>query len=316
MATRLIVDTDTAGDDAFSLLLALLHPDAQLEAVTVVCGNVDFDQEVANALYTIEVAGRSGEVPVHPGCGRPRLRERTAAELLLSKKIHGMDGMGDSHFPPAEQRPSGEHAVDAILRIVSASPGEVSILAHGPLTNIAAACIRDPSLPRKTRGLWVMGGTNNSLGNVTPSAEFNFWVDPEAASLVLRAGFSLTLVTWTTTLSHGVFSLEQLAAIAALDTPRSRFFGDVNRASIALNATRGIAGSTHPDSLTCAVLLDPTLATRAGDYFVDVETAGTLTRGYSCVDLRGELHREPNAHVVEAVDNARFFGLMLDVLSR
>jgi len=129
---RLIIDTDTAGDDVTSLLIGLLHPNAQLEAITICCGNVGFEQEVENALYTVEQAGRGGEVPVYAGCDRPLIAEWVGAEY-----VHGQDGMGDSFFPKAKQRPEPEHAVDELLRRASESPGELTILAQAPLTKAA-----------------------------------------------------------------------------------------------------------------------------------------------------------------------------------
>jgi len=185
--TRLIVDTDTAGDDVFSLLIALRHPNATLEAITVCCGNVAFEQEVENALYTVEMAGRAGEVPVYAGCPQPLIAGWVGAEY-----VHGQDGMGDSFFPRAAQRPEPGHAVDELVRRVNESPGELTILAQAPLTNLAAAVVRDPSIAQKVARLYVMGGGD---GNITPAAEYNFFVDPEAARIVLNAGFPLTLFT-------------------------------------------------------------------------------------------------------------------------
>ncbi len=303
---RLLVDTDTAGDDVFSLLLALRRPEAQLEAITVVCGNVPFEQEVENALYTVEVAGRGGEVPVFAGCAKPLVGEWVGAQ-----HVHGVDGMGDSFFPRARQRAGGEHAVDALVRLVNDSPGELTILAQGPLTNLAAAVVRDPALPEKVRELVVMGG---GAGNITPAAEYNFYVDPEAAKIVFAAGFATTLFTWSVTLTHGVFSDDKLAAIDALDSELSRFFGQVNRKAREFEATIGIEGSTHPDAMACAAILRPELILRATDCVVDVETSGALTRGWSLIDALGRTGREANARVVEDYDTERFYELMLSVL--
>lgn len=306
MTVALIVDTDTAGDDVFSLLLALRRPEARVEAITVVCGNVRFEQELENALYTVERAGRSGEVPVHAGCPRPLIAEWVGAEY-----VHGQDGMGDSAFPQARQRPEGEHAVDAILRLVGERPGELTILAQGPLTNIAAAVVRQPSLGAQVKHLWVMGG---GVGNITPAAEYNFYVDPEAAKIVFAAGFRITLFTWTLALSHGVFGDAELGRIEVLDTDLSRFFQQVNRKALEFERATGIQGSAHPDSMTCAAVLDESLILSSRECFVDVETRGELTRGYSVIDPDGRRTAAPNARVVEDFDTARFFELMLSVL--
>jgi purine nucleosidase len=303
---RLIADTDTAGDDVASLLIALRHPNAQLEAITVCCGNVRFDQQVENALYTVERAGRSGEVPVFPGCERPLLREWAGAEY-----VHGQDGMGDNFFPQAAQRAEAEHAVDALLRVVNESPGDVTILAQAPLTNVAAAAARDRTFPQKVKRLVIMGG---GVGNITPAAEYNFYVDPEAARIVFGAGFSITLFTWTLTLSHGVFDDAKLERIAALDTDLSRFYEAFNRKALEFERKTGVPGTTHPDSMACAAIVAPELVRSTFDCFVDVETQGELTRGFSAIDRLHRYGREPNATVVDDFDTDGFFELMLDVL--
>jgi inosine-uridine nucleoside N-ribohydrolase len=306
--TRLIVDTDTAGDDVFSLLIALREPRAQLEAITVCCGNVAFEQEVENALYTVEMAGRGGEVPVYAGCPEPLIADWVGAE-----HVHGQDGMGDSGFPRSRQRPEREHAVDELVRRVEGSPGELTILAQAPLTNLAAAVTRDPSFPQKVAHLYVMGG---GVGNITPAAEYNFFVDPEAAKIVLNAGFPLTLFTWTLTRTHGVLDEERLAQIAALGTPLAEFFGRVNsKAREFDDKVNHLGGSTHPDSMVCAAILDPSLILAAEDAVVDVETSGDLTRGWSLIDTLGRTGREPNARVVTDYDTGRFFELLVSVLS-
>ncbi len=219
--------------------------------------------------------------------------------------------MGDSFFRRAEQRPEPEHAVDALIRLVNDNPGELTILAQAPLTNIAAAVIRDPSIAGKVERLYVMGG---GAGNVTPAAEFNFYVDPEAARIVFKAGFPITLFTWTLTLSHGVFSDEKLERLHAMDTPLTRYFEQVNRKALEFERSTGIQGSTHPDSMVAAAIVDPSLVLGGRDCFVDVETGGELTRGYSVIDTLGTLGREPNAFVVEDYDTDRFFELMAEVL--
>lgn len=291
---RLIIDTDTAADDSFALLVGLLHPEARLEAVTVVAGNVAFDQQVQNALITIERAGRSGEVPVHLGARVPLLRPWQGANA------HG-DGKGDADFAAPRQRPSDEPAADAIVRIVDSAPGEIEIVAIGPLTNIATALLRDRELPGKVRRLWVMGGCDNAVGNVTAAAEYNFFVDPEAAALVMRAGFAVTLVTWTLTLRRALWDRRQLAEIAAIDTPLARYFTVLDAPNLVWNEGVGLAGSTHPDSLTAMLVVEPSLATATSEAHVDVETAGDLTRGYSLVDRRPG-RGEVNAVVVDDVD--------------
>lgn len=296
---RMIIDTDTAADDSFALLVGLLHPQAQLEAITIVAGNVAFDQQVQNALITVEQAGRGGEVPVHLGARVPMARPWYAA------KAHG-DGKGNHDWPAPAQRPSDEGAAEAIVRIVDANPGEIDILAIGPLTNIATAVLLDRDLPQKVRHLWIMGGCDNSVGNVTAAAEYNFFVDPEAADIVLRAGFDTTIVTWTLTLAQATWTQDQLDELAAIPTPLAEFFTILDTPNKEYNARVGIEGSTHPDSLTAMLMVEPGLVTRESRRFVAVETHSELTRGYSLFDHRAD-RNAPNARVIDAVDERGFF---------
>jgi purine nucleosidase len=304
VAVRLIVDTDTAGDDVTSLLIALLHPNARLEAITICNGNVEFEQQVENALYTVEQAGRS--VPVYPGCPKPLV-----ADWVDAAYVHGQDGMGDSFFPKAKQRPEPAHAVDELVRRINASPGELTLLAQAPLTNIAAAVVRDPSIAAKVKGLYIMGG---GVGNITPAAEFNFYVDPEAAKIVFKAGFPITLFTWTLTLSHGVFFDADLERIEAVDSPLARFYRQVTRKAEEFERSMGVHGPTHPDSMVAAAIVEPSLVRATRQAFVDVETQGELTRGYSAIDTLGTTGREPNCTLVEDFDTQGFLELFLGIL--
>jgi purine nucleosidase len=215
--------------------------------------------------------------------------------------------MGDSFFPQAQRRAEPEHAVDELIRRVNESPGELNVLAQAPLTNIAAAVVRDPSIATKVKRLWVMGG---GTGNITPAAEFNFYVDPEAAKIVFAAGFPITLFTWTLSLSHGVFFDDDLARIDAIDTPLAAFYRQVTRKAEEFERSMGVPGTTHPDSMVAAAILEPALVLRTREAHVDVETRGELTRGYSAIDFA----REPNCTVVEDYDTGAFLELFLGVL--
>jgi purine nucleosidase len=312
---RLIVDTDTAGDDVNSLLIALLHPAIQVEAVTISVGNVSFEQQIENALYTLEMAGRSGEIPVYPGHTDPLVVPWVTADY-----IHGRDGMGDSFFAKAKQRPEKQHAVDALVERINRAPGELSILAQAPLTNIAMAVRRDPSVARKLKTLYIMGGTYFAPGNITPAAEYNFYVDPEAARIVFDAGFNIRMVDWGVCVRNGVLDHDDIAEIAALDTQLSRFYLAVNRTNLAFNQSVDIGGLVHTDSLVAAIIADPGIATAWTPCRVDIETGGVFSRGASIVhplahkgvERRGTL--APNAQVCEGADTQRFKALLLQVL--
>ena len=309
MPVPLIIDTDTAQDDCVALLAGLLDPGADLRAITMVAGNVGFERQVRNAFLTLSAAGRLGEVPIHLGCRRPMVRPWVSAE-----DVHG-DGAGGLTMDDADLSTEDEHAVDALVRMAAEHPGELSIVAIGPLTNIAMATVKDPDFARNVKALYVMGGSNNGRGNITAAAEFNFYVDPEAAKTVFDAGFAVTVVPWDPlTLRQAVFGEERLKEIAALGTPLSDFFTRVCAATLEFDRRVGIDGTTHPDSLTAAVLLHPDLVRASSGYNVDVETAGELTRGYSAMSW-GVHGLEPNAEVVEEVDADGFFAYIKDLLS-
>jgi purine nucleosidase len=308
MTRKLIIDTDTAQDDCVALLVALLDPEAELEAITMVAGNVGFDRQVANAFMTLSVAGRLGDVPIYLGCTGPLVREWVSAEY-----VHG-DGSGSLTMDLAGCVPEREHAVDALIRLVAENPGELDIVAIGPLTNIALAQTKDPSFAGNVRSLTIMGGSNNARGNITAAAEFNFYVDPEAAQKVFRSPFTITVLPWApVTLRDAVFDQAKLSAIAALGTPLAEFFARVNGATIKFNERVGINGSTHPDSLSVSVLLHPELVTASAPYNVVIETGSELTRGYAAMSW-GVHKLVPNATVVESVDADAFFERLLKIL--
>jgi len=294
-----VVDTDTASDDAVALAMALRHPDVRVAAITVVAGNVPLGQAVQNALYTREVAG--GDAPVFAGRERP-----AGAPLHTAQHVHGQDGMGDIGLPLAGREPDAGDAVEMLVELIRAQPGEVELVTLGPLTNVAEAFRQAPDLPPALRRMVIMGGTADAVGNVAPVAEFNVWADPEAARTVFRSGAPIEMVGWDISRTYAVFTPEQSAWLAGL--------GPVGRFSASIQGKVDEFARTHtqldgydlPDPIAMAIALDPEVATLRRRLHVDVEVTGELTRGQTVVDHLGVGGGAANAEVVLEASRGRF----------
>ena len=308
MARHFLIDTDTASDDAVALVMAMQAPDVQIEAITVVAGNVPVDQGVQNALYTVELCGKA--VPVYRGMPAPLTRP-----LETGQFAHGQDGMGDIGLPLSGRKPASRNAIQALCETIRRFSGEITLVALGPLTNLAVALRLDPSLASAVSECIIMGGTGRGPGNITPVAEFNFWVDPEAARIVFESGLPIKMVGWDVTRRHGAFSPQDLAALRAVDTPLARFCVDIQQAMARFVLTRtGHPDFDLPDPMAMAIALDPSVATRSEYCFVAIETVSALCRGQSVVDPRGRLGHEPNAEVVREASRDRFLRILTDAI--
>jgi purine nucleosidase len=295
---RLIIDTDPGVDDAHAIMAAFAHPEAQIEAITTVAGNVSLERTTANACTILDVLGR--DVPVYAGCDRPLVGEAVEAGYF-----HGQDGLGDSNHPPSSRQVADEHAVHALIRLANESPGELRLAAIGPLTNVALATRLDPTLPQKYERLVVMGGAIRGTGNVTTAAEFNVYADPEAAAIVFDAWPGLTLVSWEPTLAHGL-AAEQVDALLAVDSPRAEFFRRITGHSIAvLEQILGRRTLMEPDLLAVAAALEPDIVRVAETHHVAVELAGKHTRGLTTVDWFDRTGQEPNVNLALEFDVER-----------
>lgn len=304
MMRPFVIDTDTATDDAVALVMALTYPDVHVEAITVVAGNVGLDQTVQNALYTVELCGKS--VPVYAGADRP-----LQVPLVTADLVHGKDGLGDIGLPLFGREPAKGHAVDALLAAARKFPGELTLVTLGPLTNIALAIYLDPSFASKVRRCVVMGGAPDGVGNATAAAEFNIYVDPEAARIVVRSGMPVEVVGWDVTLQHAMLTPEENQELRSHDTARSRFVADIQRPVLALwERLYGHPMVCLPDPLAMAVALDPSIA-RMQRVALDVEVSGELTRGMTVVDRRPEAP-SANASVTTFVDRPRFIAMLHD----
>jgi purine nucleosidase len=305
-----LIDTDTASDDAVALVMALASPDVQVEAITVVAGNVPVDQGVQNALYTVELMG--ARTPVYRGMAAPLLHP-----LQTAQDVHGQDGMGDIGLPLTGRIPAAGHAVDVLVEIINRYQGDVTLVTLGPLTNLAMTLLRDPSLAGKVSRCVIMGGTGQGYGNVTPVAEYNIWVDPEAARIVFESGLPITMVGWDISYTYATFNPEEAARLCAVGTPVAAFCVDIQRVlqQYALETTK-LPGFDLPDPIAMAIALDPTTATATKTRFVAVETDGVWGRGQTIVDHLGITGRVPNADVVIAASRQCFLDMLYMAVQR
>jgi purine nucleosidase len=300
---RFVIDTDPGVDDAHAIMMAFAHPEAHIEAITTVAGNVSLERTTANACTILDVLEQ--DVPVYAGCCRALVARTPDASYA-----HGKDGLGDSGYPPSKRRVATEHAVNALVRLANESPGELTLVAIGPLTNLALATRLDPTLPKKYKRLIVMGGSIRGMGNATPAAEFNAYVDPEAAAIVFDSWPGLTLISWETTLDHG-FTAEQVETLMSMDSPRAQFFRRITPQTIEfVHQILGLEGMFSPDALAVAVALEPGIVRKAEAHYIQVELAGEHTRGQTTVDWLDRTGHEPNVNLVLEVDPQRLWELM------
>src|SRR5688572_8821638 len=278
-----VIDTDTASDDAVALILALRTPGIRVRGITTVAGNVGLAQATRNACYVLERCGC--EVPVHPGLERPLVRAAENATWF-----HGRDGLGDRGFAPKHRKPSATHAVDAMIELSHQHPG-LTLVTLGPLTNIATALLRDPSLATRVGRCAIMGGNPCCVGNVTPAAEYNIWCDPEAAEIVFRSGLPIDLVGWQLSRDDAVWTAADIAAVRKIDTPLAHFAVDCNAvAADAYKLQTGQTGIALPDAVAMAIAIDPSIVTHATSHRVQVECGSSLSRGNTIVDqLNGSI---------------------------
>lgn len=300
--TKLIIDTDPGVDDAHALLMALSTPQVTVEAITTVAGNVSLEKTTRNALTVLTVLDKN--VPVYAGCA-----DSLVAFFPKRAISHGDDGLGDSHFPLPERQAEPEHAVNAIIRLANQFPGDLTLVALGPLTNIAAATIIDPSLPSKIKKLIILGGAIEGKGNSWKlAAEFNFSIDPEAVHVVLEKWNNIILVPFEM-VEKNRLTKEELEELKEIHTPKAHFFFKIfqNRIAQQLPLYNGV---NEPDPLAMAVAINEGVITRAEHKYVTVELHSQITRGQSVVDWFDLLGCPPNVQIVLGIDHQAFFSLL------
>jgi len=289
-----LIDTDTASDDAVALIMAMRAPDVQVVAITTVAGNVPVEQSTRNALYVVELCG--AQVPVYAGADKPLLRPYQNATWF-----HGSDGLGEHGYPAPHRAAEPLHAVDAIIQTVEANPGLV-IVTLAPLTNLALALAKKPSIARQVGRCVIMGGAPCCEGNVTPAAEYNIWVDPEAARMVMLSGMPIELIGWHLSRGESVLNQREIESIEAFKTKLAHFAIECNsHARRAYKIQTGEDGISLPDPIAMCLALNPSVGTSWSEHYLDVETHSDLTRGMTVVDRLNLADDERNLPVWERV---------------
>jgi purine nucleosidase len=290
---RLLIDTDTASDDAVALLLAQRTAGVEVDAITVVAGNVPVEQGVQNALYVVELAGK--RTPVYAG--------RTGT-THFGHAVHGDDGMGDIGLPLHGREPAPGDAVDALERAIRGAPGEYTLVTLGPLTNVAA--LMERGVAPLLRDVVIMGGTSDDVGNVAPHAEYNVWADPESARTVFASGARITMVGWDVSRKYAVFDAADQAELRALG-PLGAFSVEIQKTLLEFCRTKTkLDGFDLPDPIAMAVALDRNVATHVVRARIEVDPATAQTH------LRDD--GDPQVDVVIGASRERFVALLRDAL--
>ncbi|HEU4750917.1 MAG TPA: nucleoside hydrolase [Acidimicrobiia bacterium] len=307
MSIPILFDCDPGHDDAIALLLALASPELEVMGVTTVAGNTTLSKTTTNALKVLELVGRS-DIPVAAGCDRPLIRE-----LVVAENVHGTSGLDGPMLPPPTGSTIHAHAVEFLAERILGSDRPVTLVPVGPLTNIAVLLSRHPEVAANVSEIVLMGGAIGT-GNVTPAAEFNIYVDPEAAYRVFHSGIPLTMIGLDAT--HQALLNRGHAEVLRGRGVVGKFVAELLDFFIANHPRHYDARSGVPihDALAVAHLIWPDLLTTE-HVAVTVDTESRLCRGRTVVDFWGVTSMEPNAWVGTKVDSEAFARLLVDRLS-
>ena len=315
---RVIIDTDPGIDDAFAILLALNSPELKVEALTVVPGNVDGRQGLENALKIVSLAGRC-DVMVAGGAQHP-LNQK----LITAQSWHGPNGLAGVELPASKCKADSRFGPDLIIELVHKYPHEIMLIPVGPLTNIALAVSKDPSIVPLVKNIVIMGGSITG-GNVNGAAEANIYNDPEAAAIVFNAGWMVTMIG-SDVGERTLMTRKDSAQLQAAHGPESDFVANLADFYLTRSEKSGYQGAAMYDPLAVATAIDPSLVTLK-DMHVDVETRGEFTRGETVAnrmgsdennvlhgdhyEIEGAIDLKPNARVCLASDADRFLKLFV-----
>jgi purine nucleosidase len=303
MSTTILLDCDPGIDDALAIAFAAGSPEIELAGITTVAGNVSLAKTTANALAVASFVG-AADVPVTAGCAVPLLRP-----ALHAGHVHGDSGLGGAVLPPPARAAADGHAIDYIIDTIAAAPGEITLVATGPLTNIGMALRREPRLASRVRDFVIMGGSA-SRGNVTPAAEFNIWADPEAAAIVFAAGWTVRMIGLDVTLlARATAAVQQ--RMSSLGLLGSRLL----LPALAQYRDSADTAGEPPVHDVCAVvsIADPSVFSYT-PALVQVETHGTLTSGMTVTDFAAPAGH--NALVATGINAGHFWETTLSAYRR
>lgn len=310
-AQKIIIDTDPGQDDAVAILTALASPeDLEVLGIVAVAGNVPLALNARNALKIVEIAQRT-EIPVYAGCPHPLMRP-----LVTAEHVHGRTGLDGPDLPDPHITLQSQHGVQFLIETLRQEPaGTVTLCTLGPLTNIAAALAMAPDIGPRVQRIVMMGGAYFEVGNTTPAAEFNIYVDPEAAAAVFASGIPIVMAPLDVT--HKVLTTpERLEAFAGLGNRAGAIVADMLGFSQGFDLKKyNWAGAPLHDPCVMAWLLRPQIFT-GRDINVMVETASPLTRGMTVADFWGLTERAPNVYFLHDVDAGAYYGLLRERIAR
>ncbi|XP_039998263.1 inosine-uridine preferring nucleoside hydrolase-like isoform X3 [Xiphias gladius] len=317
MKKKLIIDVDTGVDDAQAIMVALAAPSVEILGITCCHGNTTLDHACKNTLRVLKVCNRL-DIPVYRGCAEPLL-----ARKLHAGDFHGKDGLGDAPDPdaPGLELLQKEKAVQAMIKLVNENPGEVTLVATAPLTNLAVAVKLDPSFPEKLKALYIMGGNTESRGNTTVCGEFNFVADPEAAYVVLdRYTCPTHIATWEFSCRNSL-PWSFCDTWLAQDTDKAHFMERISCHTRKMVQTERYQkelvagpGFNSCDTYALAAAIDSSLVTESEEVAVTVELEGTYTRGMMVLDYLDQLDKKHKASIMKKVDCEKFRQMLMDAL--
>ena len=302
---RILIDTDPGIDDSLAILLALASPEITLEGLTVVHGNCSAEQGTRNALSVLELA-KAENIPVVKGCDLPLVQPS-----LLAPETHGNSGLGYAKLPDPTSKPIVQRGSDLLIEKIMASPGEIILVAIGPLTNIALAIRQEPRIVQAVNELIIMGGAIRHEGNTTPLAEFNTYVDPHAAHIVYHSGMPITLTPLDVTyqcilLAKDVARLQKIkSSIPDFIAAATRFYMEFH------DEYQGIQGCVINDPLTLALTFAPDLCNYE-EYYVDVDISGGVSMGKTFADFYKMTAKPANMKVALSVRARDFINLFVE----